>query len=175
MLLGMTYWANGDLEAAEQVFADYTMKLRAAGNIPDAIGTTFVLADIRVALGHLQEAFRTCKQLLQFVMDHGEPIPPDTADLHRELSELYLEQLDLDSAAQQLQKSKELGEKAELPVWRYRWYFSQARFNETLGNLDEALELLNEAEKLHIRTPLPDLYPISAMKARIWVAQGKLG
>ena len=175
MLLGMTYWANGDLQAAEQVFADYTMKLRAAGNITDAIGTTFVLADIRVALGHLQEAFRTCKQLLQFVMDRGEPIPPDTAYLHRELSELYLEQLDLDSAAQHLQKSKELGEKAELPVWRYRWYFAQARFNETLGNLDEALELLNEAEKLHIRTPLPDLYPISAMKARIWVGQDKLG
>ena len=174
MLLGMTYWATGDLEAAERVFADYTMKLRTAGNIPDAIGTTVVLADIRMALGHLQEAINSTELLLQFVMDHGEPISPDTADLHRKLSELYLEQLDLESAAQHLQKSKELGEKAELPVWRYRWYFSQARFNETLGNLDEALELLNEAEKLHIRTPLPDLYPISAMKARIWVAQGKL-
>ena len=170
----MTYWATGDLEAAEQVFADYTMKLRAAGNIPDAIGTTVVLADIRLALGHLQEAINSTELLLQFVMGHGEPISPDTADLHRKLSELYLEQFDLESAAQHLQKSKELGEKAELPVWRYRWYFSQARFNETRNNLDEALELLNEAEKLHIRTPLPDLYPISAMKARIWVAQGKL-
>ena len=174
MLLGFTYWANGDLEAAEQVFADYTMKLRAAGNIPDAIGTTIVLDDIRLALGHLQEAINSTELLLQFVMGHGEPISPDTADLHRKLSELYLEQFDLESAAQHLQKSKELGEKAELPVWRYRWYFSQARFNETQDNLDEALELLNEAEKLYIRTPLPDLYPISAMKARIWVAQGKL-
>ncbi len=174
MLLGMTYWATGDLEAAERVFADYTMKLRTAGNIPDAIGTIVVLADIRMALGHLKEAINSTELLLQFVMDHGEPISPDTADLHRKLSELYLEQLDLESATQHLQKSKELGEKAELPVWRYRWYFSQARFNETLGNLDEALELLNEAEKLHIRTPLPDLYPISAMKAWIWVVQGKL-
>ena len=174
MLLGFTYWATGDLDAAEKVFADYTMKLRTAGNIPDAIGTTVVLADIRMALGHLQEALSTCKQLLQFVMGLGKPISPDAADLHRKLSELYLEQFDLGSAAQHLQKSKELGEKAELPVWRYRWYFSQARFNETWGNLDAALDLLNEAEKLHIRTPLPDLYPISAMKARIWIAQGKL-
>jgi len=174
MLLGMTYWASGDLVAADRVFADYTMKLRTAGNIHDAIDTTVVLADIRMALGHLQEAISTCEQLMQFVMDHSEPISPETADLYRKLSELSLEQFDLDSAAKHLKRSKELGEKAELPVWRYRWYFSQARFNETQDNLDGALELLNEAEKLHIRTPLPDLYPISAMKARIWVAQGRL-
>jgi LuxR family transcriptional regulator, maltose regulon positive regulatory protein len=174
MLLGMTYWASGDLEAADRVFADYTMRLRADGNIPDAIGSTVVLADIRSALGHLREAIGTSEQLLQFVMDHVEPMPSDTADLHRKLSELYLERFDLESAAQHLRISKELGEKAELPVWRYRWYFSQARFNETRGDLDGALELLNEAEKLHIRTPLPDLYPIAAMKARIWVAQGRL-
>ena len=174
MLLGFTHWANGDLEAAEQVFAKYTMRLQAAGNIPDAIGTTIVLDDIRLALGHLQEAINSTELLLQFVMGNIEPISPDTADLHRKLGELYLEQFDLESAAQHLQKSKELGEKAELPVWRYRWYYSQARFNETRDNLDGALGLLNEAEKLYIRTPLPDLYPISAMKARIWVRQGKL-
>ncbi len=56
MLLGMTYWASGDLEAASRVFADYTLKLRTAGNIPDAISTTVVLADIRLALGRLHEA-----------------------------------------------------------------------------------------------------------------------
>ncbi len=107
-------------------------------------------------------------------MDQGEPISPDTADLHRELSELYLEQGNLEAAAQHLQRSKELGEKAELPVWQYRWCIDQARLNETQGDLDGALALLDEAQRLYIRTPLPDLYPISAMKARIWVAQGRL-
>ena len=174
MMLGMTYWASGDLEAANRVFADYTLKLRAAGNIPDAISTTVVLAEIRLALGHLQEAINTIEQLLQFVMDQGEPISPDTADLHRGLSELYLEQGNLEAAAQHLQKSKELGEKAELPVWRYRWCIDQARLNETQGDLEGALALLDEAQRLFIRTPLPNLYPISAMKARIWVAQGRL-
>jgi LuxR family maltose regulon positive regulatory protein len=174
MLLGMTYWASGDLEAANRVFADYTMKLRTAGNIPDAISTTVVLADIRLALGRLHEAIRTIEQLLQFIMDQGEPISLDTADLHRGLSELYLEQGDLEAAAQHLQRSKELGEKAELPVWRYRWSIAQARLNETQGDLDGALGLLDEAERLYIRTPLPNLRPISAMKARTWVAQARL-
>ncbi|PKO13383.1 MAG: helix-turn-helix transcriptional regulator [Chloroflexi bacterium HGW-Chloroflexi-10] len=174
MLLGMTYWASGDLEAAGRVFADYTMKLRAAGNIRDAISTTVVLADIRMALGRPREAIRTIEQCLQFVMNQGEPIPFDTADLHRGLSELYLEQGSQEAAVQHLQISKELGEKAELPVWQYRWCIAQARLHETQGDLDRALTLLDEADRLFIRTPLSNLRPIPAMKARIEIAQGRL-
>ncbi len=97
-----------------------------------------------------------------------------SADLHRELCELYLEQGNLEAAAQHLQKGKELGEKAELPVLRYRLCIAQALLNETQGDLDGALALLDEAERLYIRTPLPNMRPISALKARIWVAQGRL-
>jgi LuxR family maltose regulon positive regulatory protein len=174
MMLGMTHWASGDLEAADRVFADYTMKLRTAGNIPDAISTTVVLADIRLALGRLHEASTTIEQLLQFVMDQGEPIYPDTADLHRELSDLYLTQGNLEAAAQHLQRSEELGEKAQLPVSRYRLCIDQARLKTAQGDLEGALALLDKAQRLYIRTPLPDFCPISAMKARIWVAQGSL-
>ena len=174
MMLGMTHWASGDLEAAERVFAEYAMKLRTVGNIPDAISTSVVLADIRLALGRLHEAINTLEQLLQFVIDQGEPIPLDAADLHRELSKLHLEQGNLEAAAQHLQRSKELGEKAQLPVSRYRLCIDQARLNETQGDLEGALALLDEAQRLYIRSPLPDFSPISALKARIWVAQGSL-
>ncbi len=174
MLLGMTHWAGGDLEAAGRVFADYTMKLRKAGNLPDAIGTSVVLADIRLALGHLHEAINTLEQLLQFVMDQGEPIPLDAADLYRGLSKLYLEQGNLEAAAQQLQRGRELGEKVQHPVLRYRLCIDQARLKTAQGDLEGALALLDEAERLYIRSPLPDFCPISAMKARIWVAQGIL-
>ena len=174
MLLGITYWASGNLEAADRVFADYTMKLWTAGNISDSISTSVVLADIRLALGHLHEAFNTLEQLLQFVMDQGEPIPLDAADLHRELSKLHLEQGNLEAAAQHLQRSRELGEKAQLPVSRYRLCIDQARLKTAQGDLEGALALLDEAQRLYIRSPLPDFCPISALKAGIWVAQGKL-
>ncbi|MFN8488906.1 MAG: LuxR C-terminal-related transcriptional regulator [Caldilineaceae bacterium] len=174
MLLGMTYWTSGDLQAAERVFANYTMKLRIAGNLADAISTTAVLADIRKGLGRLQAAIGAVEQCLHFVMDQGTPIPFDTADLYRALSELVLEQGNSEVAAQHLQKGKELGEKAQLPVLRYRLRIAQARFKQTQADLDGALRLLDEAERLYIRSPLPDFCPISAMKARIWVVQGKL-
>ena len=173
-LLGLTYWASGDLEAANRTFAGYTMMLRATGNILDAISTTAVLADIRLALGRFQEAESTLEQLLQFVVDLGEPIPPDTANLYSGLGELYHERGDLEAAAQYLLKSKELGVQAELLYRQRRLCVTQARLKQTQGDLDGALDLFNEAERLFIRTPLPDVRPISALKARIWVAQGRL-
>jgi LuxR family transcriptional regulator, maltose regulon positive regulatory protein len=174
MMLGMAHWARGDLEPADRVFADYTLKLRRAGNIPDAISTTVVLADLRLTMGRLREAIATIEQLLQFVMDRGEPIPPGTADLHRGLGELLLEQGDRETAAQHLQRSQELGEKAELPVWRYRQCIAQARLDLACGDLDRALMLLDEAERRHIRTPLPEFHSIASMRARIWAVQGRL-
>ena len=174
MMLGMTHWTSGNLQAAERVFADYTMKLRAAGNIPDAIGSTTVLAEIRLALGTLHDAIDTVGQCLSFVMAQGELYPFDIADLHRELSRLYLEQGNLDVAAHHIQLGRELGEKAQLPVLRYRLCIDYARFKKTLADLDDALALLGEAERLYVRSPLPDFSPIPAMKARIWIAQGRL-
>jgi LuxR family maltose regulon positive regulatory protein len=174
MMLGMTYWASGDLKAAEQTFADFTMRLRTAGNIPDAISTTVVLADMRLALGHIHLAIRTSEQLLQFALDHGDPISPDIADLYRVLGGLYLELGDLEVAEKHLKNSEEVGKKSELPVWRYQWHIDRAQLAQTQGDLDTALTFLDEAERLYIRTPLPDLHPISSMKTRIWIAQDKL-
>ena len=90
------------------------------------------------------------------------------------MSELHREQGDLEAAAQDLLTSKELGEQVELPDWQYRWCIAQARLKETQGDLDGALDLLDEAERLYVRTPLPDVRPIAALKARVWVAQGRL-
>ena len=173
-LLGLACWASGDLAAAGRAFADYHAKLRTVHNIPDVIGTAYVLADIRMAQGHLREAASTLEQSLQFVVDQGEPLPPDAADLYRGLSELYLERGDLESAARHLTRSKELGGQSEQLDWQYRLCVTHARMKQVQGDMDGALALLNEAERLHIRTPLPVVRPIPAMKARVWIAQGRL-
>ena len=94
----------------------------------------------------------------------GEPMPLGTEDVYTGISELHRERGDLEAAAQDLLTSKKLGEQVELPDWQYRWCIAQARLQETLGDLDGALDLLDEAERLYVRTPLPDVRPIAARR-----------
>ena len=135
---------------------------------------TFVLADIKTTLGHLHEAVSTCEHALQLATEHGEPMPIGTEDVYTGISELHRERGDLEAAAQDLATGKKLGEQVELPDWQYRWCIAQARLQETQGDLDGALDLLDEAERVYVRTPLPEVRPIAAMKARVWVGQGRM-
>lgn len=96
------------------------------------------------------------------------------ADLHTGLSELSLEQNILAAAKEHLRQSKKLGEEASLPRWHYRWHLAQARLQQADGKLAEALHSLDEADRQYVRGPVPDLRSMGAMKARVWVEQGRL-
>jgi LuxR family transcriptional regulator, maltose regulon positive regulatory protein len=174
-LLGLASWANGDLEAAHRTFADGIARVQMAGNLSDAINGTIALADIRIAQGRLREAMRTYEHALQLATEQGEPVPRGTADLYVGMSELHREHNDLHAATQHLLKSKELGERTGLPQNRYRWYVALARIREAQGELDGALDLLHEAERLYMRDFFPNVRPVAALVTRVWVAQGRLG
>ena len=173
-LLGLAQYTSGDLQAAERSLSDFHTNLRKTGDIPVLIGITFLLADVRVALGRLREAESIYQQSLRLATGQGEPMPLGTVDLYRGLGELYVERGDLESAAQHLLTSRKLGEQNTLTDWPYRLCVSQARLKEAQGDLDGALALLDEAERVHIRSPLPDVRPIAALKARVWLKQGRL-
>jgi len=173
-LLGLTSWARGDLDLADRSLADAMLGFQMAGNILFAITGAYVLAEIRAAQGCLHEAFNTYQQYLQLAAGQGDLVLRGTADLYTGLSELYREWDDLEAATNYLLKSKQLGERAALPHWHHRWCIAQARLKQSQGDLDEALDLLDEAEKVYVRGPVPDVRPIAALKARVWIAQGRL-
>ncbi|MEJ2267196.1 MAG: LuxR C-terminal-related transcriptional regulator, partial [Anaerolineales bacterium] len=168
-LLGLAYWASGDLEAAHRTFSDGLFQ-----NDHDLIKGTFVLADMKMTLGHLDEAISSCEHALQLANEQGEPMLVGTEDVYTGISGLHREQGNLEAAAQDLAISKKLGEQVELPDWQYRWCIAQARLKETMGDMDGALDLLDEAERLYVRTPLPEIRPIAATRTRAWVKQGRL-
>jgi LuxR family maltose regulon positive regulatory protein len=173
-LLGLAQYTSGDLEAAERSLADFHTNLRKTGEILTLIGITFLLADIRVTLGRLHEAESSYQQSLRLATGQGEPMPLGTADLYRGLGELNVERGDLEAAAQHLLTSQKLGEQTALTNWPHRLCVSQARLKEAQGDLDGALALLDEAERVYIRDPLPDVRPVAALKARVWLKQGRL-
>ena len=173
-LLGLAHWTSGDLELAYRSLAEGMASLRMGGDTNQSSSGAFILANIRTAQGRLREATRIYERALQFAADQGEPTPPGTADLYVGIGELRNEQGDSEAASRYLLRGKELGESGSISENRYRWYVARASIEEVRGDLDGALGLLDEAERLYVRSPDPYVRPISALKARLWIRQGRL-
>jgi LuxR family transcriptional regulator, maltose regulon positive regulatory protein len=172
-LLGIGYWTSGELEAAYRSFAEGRARLQRTSYTQFQIVSVHILADIRMAQGRLHEVERIYEQALRLATEQGDPAW-GTADVYVGLSELYRERDDLEAATQYLRRSKELGEHAGLPDTRHLWYVAMARIKEAHGDLDGALDLLDEAERQYVRGADPDVRPVAALKTRVWVAQGRL-
>ncbi len=172
-LLGLAEYASGDLQAAEQVLLKFQEMMWQVNDIASAIGITFVLANIKLVQGRLREAVSAYQQSLQLAVNRGAPFFIGVSDLHRGLSELLCEQNDLDAAAQRLVTAQQMGEQGATTGWPQRLCVAQARLKAAQGDLAGALALLEEAERQYVRNPLPD-HPLSALKARTWVRQGRL-
>src|SRR5690349_13931102 len=174
-LMGLASWASGDLEAGHSGYAECMAGLRRAGHIADTFGCAIALADIRRTQGRFGEAMRTYEQALQRATQPGGPVLRGTADMYVGMSEVHRERDDLAAAAQQLLRSQELGEHTGLPQNRYRWRVAMARVREAEGDLDGALDLLNEAERLYVGDFFPNVRPVPAVRARVRVARGEFG
>jgi LuxR family maltose regulon positive regulatory protein len=174
ILSGFAYWAKGDLEAAHMAVANAISNMQMAGKLAFVISFTSYLADIMTAQGRLHETERTYLRLLGISTERGKPERQETAVLHLGLSELYLEQGDMGAAKQHLQRSEELGEQPAFPPWYRHRIYAKARIMQAQGNLDSVIRLLNGAECLYYRHPIPDVRPLTALITRVWIEQGKL-
>ncbi len=174
-LLGLAFWTVGNLDAAYRSYADGMASLQKAGNIADAINGSIALANIRITQGRLREAMSTYDRGLRLATEQGGPVLRGAADMCVGMSELHYEYNDLHTATQLLLRSKELGEHAGFPQNRYRWSVAMARIRQAQGDLDGALDLLQEAEHLYMSDFSPNVRSITALKARTCIAQGRLG
>jgi LuxR family maltose regulon positive regulatory protein len=171
-LLGLAYWTGGDLDTARRWYTDATAGLARAGHHSDVLGGALVLADIAVAQGRLRAAMSTFEEGLRLA---GRVDPPlrGAADMHVGVGALLCERNDLDGARRHLQLSRDLGEHAGLPQNRYRRRVVMARIRAAQGDPDAALGLLDEAERLYVGDFSPDVRPVAALRARVWISQGR--
>jgi LuxR family maltose regulon positive regulatory protein len=148
--------------------------LRQAGYHADSLGCAIALADIRIAQGRLHDAMRTYEQGLRHAVDLGMPAMRGTSDMYVGMSELHRERNDLPAAVRDLERSQSASEHAGLPQNRYRWCVAMARIREVERDFDGALNLLQEAERLYMRDFFPNVRPIAALTARVYIRQGYL-
>jgi LuxR family maltose regulon positive regulatory protein len=172
--LEFTHWANGDLIAALRALDDWTEAMRQLGNVVFMVATAFAVADIQTEQGRLREAVRTYEQAVQAADEAGPEAQSITAHHHLGLGLLYHEMGNAKAFAPHWQKAEELGKQTTLVDWPYRWCRARARLKQAEGDFDAALELLDEAQRVYVKNPVPDLRPIAALKAQVYLKQGHL-
>jgi LuxR family maltose regulon positive regulatory protein len=184
-LLGLAHWASGELEAAHAAFAAGMASLQQGGGAVIFVGGAVILAHMRIAQGRLHAAAAIYAQALRLARGsaegagtvrtaQGERVLQGTAELYLGLSELALKWGDTATARTHLQQGRMLGEQASLPGYEYMWCVAEARLRWAAGDGDGALALLDEAERLYYRSPIPNVQPIDAQRVRLWAAQGRL-
>ena len=174
-LLGLAYWTIGDLEAAYRSYAVGMASLRTSGDITQSNSGAFILADIRTAQGRLREVARLYEQALHLAAGKGGVMLPGTADLYVGMSEMRREQGDSESAVRYLLKKERNW--ARTTDWRTTgiagtllWHESK-RPKETWS---ARWSFWTRQSACTSRVPTLYVRPVAALKARVWVGQGRL-
>ena len=173
-LLGLAYWTNADLDAAIGLYAAAMTRFEKAGYLSDAIGLAIALADMEITQGRLDDAMRTYERGLELATRHGPRMSRGAADMHVGISEILRQRNDLAGATQHLHQARDLGEENGLPQNPYRSRVAAAGIQRAEGDLEAALGLLAEAGRVYFSDFAPEVRPVGALMARVWLSQGRL-
>lgn len=171
-ILSAAYWANGELDKAYELMSGWVDAAQQAGNFVFAIAASFGKADILITQGRLRDAVQVYQTALSLAAEHGAE--QHTAHHHLGLGLLHHEMGEDERAAHHLQKAFELGRQTTIVDWMYRKSLAQAYLKESESDYDAALVFLNEAGRVYVRTPIPNMRPVEAMQARIHIKQTHL-
>jgi LuxR family transcriptional regulator, maltose regulon positive regulatory protein len=171
---GLASWTTGDLAGAHAAYTESIAGLASVGFVADVLGCTITVGDIRSTQGRLGDALHTYQQALDLAAaEPGAPLR-GTADMHVGIAAVLIERDDLVAAAEHLSVSQRLGEHNGLPQNPYRHRLVLARLRETEGDLDAALELLDEADRVYNGDYSPNVRPVPAVRARLWLRRHEL-
>ncbi|MET9268518.1 LuxR C-terminal-related transcriptional regulator [Kribbella sp. NPDC003557] len=172
-LAGIASWTAGDLEAAHRSYTAAADGLHRVGYVADVLGCSITLADLEITQGRLRQAQRTYERAIELAAGH-DPDLRGIRDMYVGLSQVALERGDLTSAIEHLRQGDQFGEQFGLPQNPYRWRVAMAQVREAEGDLDAALGLLAEAERVYVGDFAPNVRPIPALRARMLAAHGEV-
>jgi LuxR family maltose regulon positive regulatory protein len=171
--LGLGYWELGDLELAYRWYSGSMEALERAGYLADVIGGVVSKADIRLAQGRLRDAGALYENGLARATA-GQPFLRGVPDMHLGLADVAYERGDLTTAEAHLDAAAQFGEELAFLKFPGRSRLARARLLQARGDLDGALALVADAERVFNADFSPDLRPIAAQRARMLVAYGRL-
>jgi LuxR family transcriptional regulator, maltose regulon positive regulatory protein len=174
IMLEFTHWVAGDLEASLRAIHAWIADMKTLGYPVFVIASAFAQADLLVVLGRLREAIAAYRQALELAAENGLEAQQITAHHHLGLALIYHEWGDDESATSHWETATDLGQRTTLVDWPHRWKLAQARLKESAGEWEAALGLLDEAQRVYVKNPVPIVRPVDAHKARLYLKQGRL-
>ena len=173
-LIGLAHWFSGNVHDARKSFSTFLEGALAADDLSNAVSGAFVLSHLTMQTGDVDGAAEVCQRVLGLIDSSELKSPMGTGDLFRELAVIHCERGKLIEATRYLEEAKRCAGGDTLPDWHRRILLSSARIEEAKGDDGVALDLLDEAERMSIRTPLPIVQAIKALRARIFLRQGEI-
>ncbi len=172
-LAGLASWTIGDLVAARESWTQAVASLDRADHAADAMGGSIALGDILAAQGHLADAVDLFTSRLARVAATSTPAIRGVGDMHVGLARLLCERGDVAAAKEHLDAERALGEAAGMPQNPYRSRVAAAYVAWAEADLTAAAHLLDDAERVYAGDFFPNVRPIPAMRARVWISQGR--
>ncbi len=130
---------------------------------------------MQLTRGRLRDAMATFDNALRLAAGQEGAVLRGTADMHVGRSALLYELDDLarrpagagaEPRARRAQRAAP--ERLSPPAW------SMARLAAAEGDLDAATDLLDEADRVYVGDFSPNVRPVPAVRARVWLEQGRL-
>jgi LuxR family maltose regulon positive regulatory protein len=172
--LALAAWSEGNISVAVETFTTAVSSLHSAGAFVDELSSTALLAEMWTVAGRPDRARELCRRALAASKVLGPGAARATADLHVTLAELDLDAGELASAEQHLATAEPLAEREPDSESRYRWFVAAGRLAEASGDHQRAITRLDEAEEYYRPGYYPNVRPIAAVRARVWIAAGDL-
>jgi LuxR family maltose regulon positive regulatory protein len=173
--LGMAHWAVGDGVAGRQALQEAARVGQATGNVMVAVTTLCRQAGLRMLHGQLHKAKTLYRQALALATDEQGVRLPVAGEALIGLGELCREWNDRKAAADYLVEGIELTrQSSELAA--LGGLLSLARVRQAQGDTDGAFDLLQQAQRIALKTDVTDLddLTVALAQARLWIEQGDL-
>jgi LuxR family maltose regulon positive regulatory protein len=171
--LGEAYLLSGDVAAASRFYEEAGATGKAAGHTLVAEVAMTGLARLQEIQGRLRQATETYRQALQWTVAQRRPRSPGAGMLHVGMGRILLEWNDLAAARRHLIEGTELGRQGGIRETLRDGYIGLARLKQAQGDVDGALDSLQEAEQL-VGPYEPFVTQIAAQRARLWLARGDI-
>jgi LuxR family maltose regulon positive regulatory protein len=173
--LGLAYRYSGDTEAASRTFTEALTLSRVAGIPCITLAIFHNLAKVQMAQGQLHLAYATGHQGLQLAAEQNIQGIPAVGHICVGMAGLLYEWNDLQAAECQVMKGISVAKLGGAPAIVQHGSATLAYVKQAQGDLDGALETLQDARSLVPREPATWYNAeLATCQARLWLIQGNL-